>query len=138
MRRLGLPILLLLSFSTIVSGYTALSLLRQVDVTVPPFRQESTVTGLIARLLGDRAGEVVVTVSPDMRQAGGRDHVAVTTDTAGRVHVEGSSGVAVAWGLHHYLKYHCRAHVSWETSQLRLASPLPQANFNLTANDLYR
>ena len=138
MRRLALPVLLLLSLSATVSGFTALSLLRQVDVTVPPFRQESAVTGLIARLLGDRAGEVVVTVSPDMRQDGGRDHVAVTTDTAGRVHVEGSSGVAVAWGLHHYLKYSCGAHVSWETSQLRLASPLPRADFNLTANDLYR
>ena len=40
--------------------------------------------------------------------------------------VDASSGVAAAWGIHHYLKYWCNAHFSWDTT--RIGSRLIQSN----------
>nr|XP_053639725.1 alpha-N-acetylglucosaminidase-like [Cherax quadricarinatus] len=54
------------------------------------------------------------------------------------VEVTGSSGVAAAWGILHYLKYYCHAHVSWEAQQLDLPDTLPPASFNITSNDKFR
>ena len=51
------------------------------------------------------------------------------------VTISGTSGFTVTWGLNHYLKYSCRAHVSWETQQLALPSTLPMAQFTLNAMD---
>ena len=55
-----------------------------------------------------------------------------------KVQIIGSSGVAVAWAFQHYLKYFCDSHISWETSQLSLPSPLPPVNTSLVSQDLYR
>ena len=42
------------------------------------------------------------------------------------VRITGSSGVAAAAGLNHYLKYFCKCQYSWETySQLNLPEELP-------------
>ena len=37
------------------------------------------------------------------------------TDT--KIIVQASSGVAAAWGIHHYLKYYAGAHFSWDTTR---------------------
>ena len=55
-----------------------------------------------------------------------------------KVKIVGSSGVAVAWILHHYLKYYCNSHISWETSQLDNCHQFPVVNATLEANDLFR
>jgi hypothetical protein len=34
------------------------------------------------------------------------------------VEVTATTGVAAAWGIHHYLKYGCNVHVSWNVRQL--------------------
>lgn len=34
------------------------------------------------------------------------------------VHVQANSGVAATWGIHHYLKYYCQGHFSWDTISL--------------------
>lgn len=56
------------------------------------------------------------------------------------VHVQANSGVAATWGIHHYLKYYCQGHFSWDTISLNLPTngSLPQARFNLTSNDKFR
>lgn len=56
----------------------------------------------------------------------------------GKVKIVGVSGVSVAWAFHHYLKYYCHCHISWETSQLSLPSPLPWVNLSLTSQDQFR
>ena len=56
----------------------------------------------------------------------------------GRLRLEASSGVGAAWVLHHYLKYWCGCHVSWEADQLALPAQFPAANIILTATDLLR
>lgn len=47
----------------------------------------------------------------------------------------GTSGVAAVWGFHHYLKYHCFCHVSWDSDQLSLPEILPPVNITVTSAD---
>ncbi|XP_047493816.1 alpha-N-acetylglucosaminidase-like [Penaeus chinensis] len=54
------------------------------------------------------------------------------------VDITGTSGVAAASGLLHYLKYSCNAHVSWEADQLDLPDALPAAQIKLTSVDRFR
>jgi alpha-N-acetylglucosaminidase len=44
---------------------------------------------------------------------------------AGKIVLRGNNGVALASALNWYLKYYCRAHVSWCGDQLKLPAPLP-------------
>lgn len=39
----------------------------------------------------------------------------------GKTHVSvmGNSGVSIVWGIHHFLKYKCGAHMSWDTTRIR-------------------
>ena len=53
----------------------------------------------------------------------------------GGVNITGSSGVAAAWGLHHYLTQLCGCQVSWDYDQLRLPDLLPDVNITITAVD---
>ncbi|KAL1130693.1 hypothetical protein AAG570_011934, partial [Ranatra chinensis] len=54
------------------------------------------------------------------------------------VFVKGSSAVAAAWGIHHYLRHFCNCHLSWEYNRIQLPLSLPEANVNITANDRLR
>ena len=42
-----------------------------------------------------------------------------------KVYVTATSGVALASGVYHYLKYYCNAHVSWSGDQLDLPEKMP-------------
>jgi hypothetical protein len=44
--------------------------------------------------------------------------ISTTQDDVVQVQVTATTGVAAAWGIHHYLKYSCNVHVSWDVSQL--------------------
>ena len=35
-----------------------------------------------------------------------------------RVQVTANNGVAASWGIHRYLKYFCKVHISWDVDQL--------------------
>ena len=89
-------------------------------------------------ILGARASEFEVVVTPSHRGPGGRLLASLVSLAGGGVRVEASSGVGVAWALHHYLKYHAHCHVSWQTSQLSLPAQLPHVNKTLAAVDLFR
>jgi hypothetical protein len=52
-----------------------------------------------------------------------------------RVNLMGTSGVAAVWGFHHYLKYSCFCHVSWDSDQLALPEKLPPVNITVTSAD---
>jgi alpha-N-acetylglucosaminidase len=51
------------------------------------------------------------------------------------VNIVGTSGVAAVWGFHHYLKYYCFSHVSWDSDQLSLPEELPSVNITITSAD---
>jgi len=51
------------------------------------------------------------------------------------VNIVGTSGVAAVWGFHHYLKYYCFCHVSWDSDQLALPEDLPPVNITVVSAD---
>ncbi|NWF27644.1 alpha-N-acetylglucosaminidase [Streptomyces sp. PKU-EA00015] len=59
-----------------------------------------------------------------LRVLGGTERFRVTGST-GRVEVAGTSAAVLLTGVHWYLKYVCRAHISWSGSQLDLPRRLP-------------
>ncbi|XP_043200040.1 alpha-N-acetylglucosaminidase-like isoform X2 [Amphibalanus amphitrite] len=100
-------------------------------------QQESAVRELVYRLIPDRAAEFSFSVSAKLLDSAGRDLFTVRA-SSGHVHIEASTGVAASWGLHHYLKYGCAAHVSWDSDQLELPRPLPDFSATVRANDRFR
>ncbi|CAL4086012.1 unnamed protein product, partial [Meganyctiphanes norvegica] len=103
--------------------------------------QAAAVRNLLQRLLQDRAEEINVTVDRSLGPLGKDTFRIVSPSVAGGtsgVEVVGSSGVAAAWGLHHYLKYYCHAHISWEADQLALPKTWPKATIKVTSNDRFR
>jgi hypothetical protein len=51
------------------------------------------------------------------------------------VKIVGTSGGAAVWGFHHYLKYYCFSHVSWDSDQLALPEELPPVNLTVVSAD---
>ncbi|XP_014663294.1 PREDICTED: alpha-N-acetylglucosaminidase-like [Priapulus caudatus] len=100
-----------------------------VTASAPPAVQEKAVRDLVERLLPRRAAEFIITVDPTL---GPTHHLTFSiqtlTSTNGSVQVSiaGTSGVAAAGGVNHYLKYFCHAHISWSGDQLKLPMPLPE------------
>lgn len=71
------------------------------------------------RLLPDHSDQITFTALPD-----GEERFRVT-GSAGSIEVAGTSPAVALTGLHWYLKYTCRAHISWAGSQLELPAQLP-------------
>ncbi|GAA0610113.1 alpha-N-acetylglucosaminidase [Streptomyces crystallinus] len=74
----------------------------------------------LIRLLPRHAEQIRLTALPD----GGPDRFRVT-GTAGRVEIAATSPATALTGLHWYLKYTCKAHLTWAGSQLDLPALLP-------------
>ena len=86
--------------------------------------QAQAVLDLIFRLLPQRAKEFQVVVNSSL-SVGGKDVLGFQT-VGGQLVVQGNTGVSAAWAFHHYLKYYCKAHISWSGNQLgTIAKPLP-------------
>lgn len=51
------------------------------------------------------------------------------------IKITASSGVAAAWGFHYYLKHFCKAHISWEATQLNMPDVLPMVHLKIVSND---
>ena len=86
--------------------------------------QELAVKGLISRLLPQRASEFTVVVDPTLAKPGQDAFTLQTVDA--KLALTGTSGVAAGWAFHHYLKYFCKAHISWSGNQLdTIPTPLP-------------
>lgn len=51
------------------------------------------------------------------------------------IKITASSGVAAAWGFHYYLKHFCKAHISWEATQLNMPNVLPMVHLKIVSND---
>lgn len=64
---------------------------------------------MATRLFGDRSSAFVFVETP----ANDKEQYCVTTDSDGRIRVEGSTPSAMAVGLNRYLREHCGTDVSW-------------------------
>ncbi|XP_059854528.1 alpha-N-acetylglucosaminidase [Delphinus delphis] len=97
-------------------------------------REAAAVRELLVRLLGPGpAAAFSVSVERALAAESGLDTYRLSGGGVGtRVRVLGSTGVAAAAGLHHYLRDFCGCHVAWSGSQLRLPQPLPVVPEELT------
>nr|CAD7426836.1 unnamed protein product [Timema monikensis] len=100
--------------------------------------QAEAVVGVIRRLIPARAHEFNITVNMSKGPRGKDTFQVLKLANEDQVAITGTSGVAAAWGFHHYLKYHCLCHVSWEADQLNLPAALPAANITVTSADRFR
>ncbi|MEU2431765.1 alpha-N-acetylglucosaminidase [Streptomyces sp. NPDC007861] len=83
---------------------------------------DSARAALLRLLLPQHAAQFRLTVVP----AGtGRPDRFRVSGTTGRIEVEGTTPAVLLTGVHWYLKYVCRAHISWSGSQLELPQQLP-------------
>ncbi|MEO3973081.1 alpha-N-acetylglucosaminidase TIM-barrel domain-containing protein [Streptomyces sp. CAU 1734] len=73
----------------------------------------------LGRLLPGHAAQFELTAL-----TGGKERFRVS-GTTGRITVAGTSPAVVLTGVHWYLKYTCRAHISWSGSRLGLPAKLP-------------
>ncbi|MGW1142265.1 alpha-N-acetylglucosaminidase [Streptomyces zhihengii] len=91
-----------------------------VPPAAPSARADAAGAALAAlrRLLPDHADQFT------LRTVGGPERFEVT-GTAGRITVTGTSAGVLLTGVHWYLKYVCRAHISWAGSRLGLPPELP-------------
>ncbi|XP_044735480.1 alpha-N-acetylglucosaminidase-like [Chrysoperla carnea] len=116
-----------------------INVFNQLQTKVPEDIQAQTVKRLIQQLIPDRADSFVVNVNAALRTPDGRDvFILKKLDDNGTVNIEGSSGVAAAWGFNHYLKFFCNCQVAWETEQLSLPKTLPNVDIRIKANDRFR
>ncbi len=91
------------------------------SLSAHPESPADAAAGLATRLLGGRAAEFRFEPLP----AEEGKTVFEIEASGGRPVIRGTDGVAMASGLHWYLKRACGAHISWFGSQLNLPSPLP-------------
>ena len=45
--------------------------------------------------------------------------VELLKDPDSKVKIKASTGVLATWGIHHYLKYYCGCHFSWDTIRIK-------------------
>ena len=104
-----------------------------------PSEQVQAVQNLIKRLFPTRANEFVLDVNEEyFNVANSMDAFEYVSESDGKINVKGTSGVALAAGVYHFLKYYCNIHVSWSGDQLNLPNPLPIVTTAVRINFLDR
>ncbi|XP_074025966.1 N-acetyl-alpha-glucosaminidase isoform X1 [Leptinotarsa decemlineata] len=110
--------------------------LGHIKPQTSPEVQAKSAYEVIRRTIPGRADEFFIEVDPKLGPIG-KDTFEVRK-LNGKIKIKGTTGVAATTGFHHYLKYYCNAHISWETSQLNLPEVLPAVNITITLNDRFR
>ena len=87
-------------------------------------RQQEAVKDLIVRLLPKHASNFDIIINSNLGTAQHDTFEYVSKEE--RLVIQGTSGVAAATALHHFLKYDCFAHVSWNGDQLKIPNPFPR------------
>lgn len=98
--------------------------------------EEQTVLQLIERIIPGRQKEFIVIIENDLA-TNGLDRFEFQTVNDTILQITATTGVAAAWGFNHYLKYFCKAHISWSGNQLSVPKPLPKVT-KLTITSLNR
>ncbi|MBN3323484.1 ANAG acetylglucosaminidase, partial [Atractosteus spatula] len=119
-------IIMLVSFSAVLSAQREFDTLAHLKPQASDDTQARAVGDLLTRLIGQRAGDFIVSVNRSLAQANGSPDACELWSAKGdKIAVVGSTGVAAAAGVYTYLKYFCDCHVSWTGRQLNVPSPLP-------------
>ncbi|XP_054276848.1 alpha-N-acetylglucosaminidase isoform X1 [Macrosteles quadrilineatus] len=112
--------------------------LSKIKCSTEQRTQQEAVKGLINRVIGNRSEEFNVIVNTQLSKEGKDVFKIFKSASSKTVDIEGSTGVAAAWGFHHYLKYFCNSHVSWNDNQINLPTELPSVDVHITSNDRFR
>lgn len=131
-------ILLTVVFLESISGDGFHSTLGHLKARASPQIQAQAAVGVIERLVKSKARLFQVTVDPKLGPVGKDTFKILKEDAKDKVNIVGTSGVAAVWGFHHYLKYYCFSHVSWDSDQLSLPEELPSVNITITSADRFR
>ncbi|CAH1772956.1 unnamed protein product [Owenia fusiformis] len=105
----------------------------------PEQQQAKAVMDMIGRLLPNLTNSFYVSVDKKLGPVN-KDTFQIST-MSGQLQIQGTSGVAAAWGLHYYLKYYCGCHISWGGRQLNIPTPMPRVPYpgvKKTSNDRFR
>ncbi|XP_020300841.1 alpha-N-acetylglucosaminidase [Pseudomyrmex gracilis] len=90
------------------------------------------------RLLGKETSNLfVMLVDTDLGPID-KDTFKITKNPLGEIEIRGTSGVAITWGLHYYLKNYCNVHLSWDGISVNLPNTLPDVRVKITSNDRFR
>lgn len=129
---------LFLNYFECISGDGFHSTLGHLKPQASPEVQAEAAAGVIERLIPDKARLFQVTVDPKLGPVGKDTFKVFKEDGQIAVNIVGTSGVAAVWGFHHYLKYYCFCHVSWDSDQLTLPEDFPPVNITVVSADRFR
>ncbi|BFY99942.1 hypothetical protein BsWGS_02982 [Bradybaena similaris] len=136
----SLAILILLSAAArlLVAGID-FPQLRHVKAQASPATQAEAAKELIGRLIGTKASLFNVNVNESIGPED-RDTFELSSANDGNIQIIGTSGVAVAMGFYHYLKYFCNGQRTWAGQQTQLPELLPAiaVTIKITTNDKFR
>jgi hypothetical protein len=89
-------------------------LAQHPDITAP---QQAAAAQLVHRLLGSKHEQLFLLYLDQSGQSTGSTHGWFSVQVVkGKVHIHGTSGVELASGVHHFLKYFAGASVSWHAT----------------------
>ena len=89
------------------------------------YTKEDTVEalqGLVTRILG---GQYVDWFVFEVAESPNEYDYFEISNAGGKIKIKGNSGVAIASGLNHYLKYYCNVNVSQQTKQVNMPATAP-------------
>ncbi|XP_031570381.1 alpha-N-acetylglucosaminidase-like [Actinia tenebrosa] len=99
--------------------------------------QEQAVRDLISRLLPEYTSFFHITVDPKLSGNPNMDMFEYQTNGS-KLFITGTTGVACSLAVNHFLKYYCKAHVSWSGDQLNIPKPFPTVSSLVTVRVPYR
>ena len=83
--------------------------------------QEKEVYALLDRIQDNLSLKFEIIIKSDKQNMPlNKDFVFVTKQPSigALVRVEANTGVSASWGIHHYLKYYCGCHISWDIKRI--------------------
>ena len=119
MRYLGLLVLLFLC-GTIICLAEPQQKWQSIESKTDPKIQRDEVYHLLDRVREQLSSEFEVDIDPSLAT------VSLVKASNSKVQVKASTGVLAVWGIHHYLKYYCGCHFSWDTIRITGIIPTSQ------------
>ncbi len=92
---------------------------ENIKASASPETQEKAVSDLLDRIRPGLSDQFSIEIDAVFAPRN-KDKVTLMRESNGSsalVQVKANTGVAAAWGIHHYLKYSCGCHFSWDTIQ---------------------
>uniref|UniRef100_A0A0B7BFH7 Alpha-N-acetylglucosaminidase n=1 Tax=Arion vulgaris TaxID=1028688 RepID=A0A0B7BFH7_9EUPU len=132
-------VIVLMTYLSVVAAGMEFAQLRHLKANAPPGKQAQAARDLIGRLIKERASDFVVLVDETIGPKD-RDTFQLSSTVNGGIQIVGTTGVAVAMGFYHYLKYYCNGQRTWAGQQTQLPPTLPviTSPIRITTNDKFR